>query len=65
MMRCILALMFAFLLRTGAAAAQTCTAVTTDFDCVSLRAGAVNQTSGNGKITCSGGLVGLVGVCLT
>ena len=41
--------------------------MTTDFDfgSVSLRAGAVNQTSGNVKVTCTGGLVGLVGVCLT
>lgn len=67
MMRYVLALILAVLLQTGAAAAQTCTAVTTDFDfgSVSLRAGAVNQTSGSVKVTCSGGLVGLVGVCLT
>ncbi|MEO5613410.1 MAG: spore coat U domain-containing protein [Cypionkella sp.] len=67
MMRYVLALMLAVLLQTGAAGAQTCTAVTTDFDfgSVSLRAGAVNQTSGSVKVTCSGGLVGLVGVCLT
>jgi len=45
MMRCALALMFAVLLQTKAAAAQTCTAVTTDFDfgSVSLRASAVNR----------------------
>ncbi len=67
MMRCVHARMFAVLLQPGSAAAQTCTAVTTDFDfgSVSLRAGAVNQTSVNVKVTRSGGLVSLVGICLT
>lgn len=67
MMRYIFVLMFGLLLQTGAAAAQSCAAVTTDFNfgSVSLRAGAVNQTSGSVKVTCSGGLIGLVGVCVT
>lgn len=71
MMRMALAMLFALLIQTTAAAAQDCTAQTTDFDfgTVSLRAGAVNQTAGSVKIECRGGVISAVarpvGVCLT
>ncbi|GLS86150.1 spore coat protein U [Cypionkella aquatica] len=71
MIRIVFHLLLAVLLQTGLAAAQDCMAQTTDFDfgAVSLRAGAVNQTAGNVKITCRGGIISAVarpvGVCLT
>lgn len=71
MMRWLCLLLFGLILQTGVAAAETCTAQTTDFDfgSVSLRAGAVNQTSGSVKVTCTGGIIsGVVrpfGICLT
>ncbi|MGQ0564652.1 MAG: hypothetical protein ACT4OK_06220 [Gemmobacter sp.] len=42
------------------ALAQTCTATTPDFNfgTVSLRSGAVNQTSGSVTVECRGGLLG-------
>lgn len=71
MMRWLASLVLALLLQTGLAAAETCTAQTSDFDfgSISLRAGAVNQTTGSLKVTCSGGVVsGVVrpyGICIT
>ena len=71
MMRWLAILILGLLLQTGAAAAETCTAQTTDFDfgSISLRAGAVNQTSGSVKVTCTGGVISGVarsyGICLS
>jgi len=71
MTRCLaLALLFVLaLLRPAAAADCTATISDIDFGTVSLRAGAVNQTTGSVTVECRGGLLGgvvdPVGVCLT
>ncbi|WP_417808839.1 spore coat U domain-containing protein [Thioclava sp.] len=59
-------LMLALTMSAGSASAATCDAVMSDVDfgSVSLRAGAVNQSSGSLKISCRG-LVNVLTVCVT
>lgn len=60
------ALIFAALFAATAAAAQTCSASVSDmnFGQVSVRAGAVNSTSGSVTVSCSGSVLAVVGVCI-
>ena len=62
----LLAALFALALPTSRAQAATCEAQMSDiaFGSVSLRAGAVNRTSGTLSIECTNALVSVVGVCI-
>ncbi|QIE45812.1 fimbrial major subunit CsuA/B family protein [Pseudohalocynthiibacter aestuariivivens] len=62
---CLLLACLLLALPTGRAEAATCNATVTDieFGTIAVRAGAVNQTSGNVRIECTA-LVSVVGVCL-
>ncbi|MES2666853.1 MAG: spore coat U domain-containing protein [Pseudomonadota bacterium] len=62
----IAVLIVAALFAATQAMAQTCTASVSNlnFGQVSVRAGAVNSTSGSVTVTCSGSVLSLVGVCI-